>query len=98
MGQRIRRVKVDRQKLHAKQRIKKKRIYWTEGNGYDEIERIIIKDIQLRFGHASKNKTKMFLEEFEMNNNLRTKDTDEVFENIIANSTACNETGKYQKL
>ena len=98
MGQRIWRVKVDRQKLHTKQRIKKEKIYWTERICYDEIDRIIIKDIHLRFDHASKNKTKMFLEEFEMNNNLRTKDTLEVIENINEKCTACNETGKYQKI
>ena len=93
MGQRIWRVKVDRQKLHMKQRFKKEKICCTERICYDEIDRKIIKDIHLRFGHASEIKMKMFLEEFEMNNNLRTKDTVEVIENIIANCTACNETG-----
>ena len=37
---------------------------------------------------------KRFREDCGMNNNLRTKGIDEITENVIANCTACNETGK----
>ena len=37
---------------------------------------------------------KRFREDSGMNNNLRTKGIDEITENVIANCTACNETGK----
>ena len=37
---------------------------------------------------------KQFLENSEINNNLQIKDIAEVIENVIANCTACNETGK----
>ena len=50
--------------------------------------------MQLRIGHASKNEIKRFLEESGMYNILRLKGTHEVIENVIANCTASNETGK----
>ena len=72
-----------------KQQIKKEEmIYWTERICNEEIDRKGIKDIHLRFGHASKNKMKRFFEEYEMNNNLHIKETDEVIEKVIANCTS----------
>ena len=60
----------------------------------EEIDRKGIKDIHLTFVHASNTKLKFFLEGSWMNNNLRIKDITEIIENVIANCTACNETGK----
>ena len=55
MGHRIWRVKVDRHRLQMKKRIRKEaNIYWTEKICNEEIDRKRIKDIHLRFGHASK--------------------------------------------
>ena len=39
-------------------------------------------------------KTKILLEQSGLNNNLQIEDIDEVIENVIANCTAYNETGK----
>ena len=85
---------MDRQNLYLKQRINiEEQNNWSEKICYDTTDRKRIKDVHLRFGHASK-KNSFFLKDSGMQNNLKIKDIEEVIENVNANCTACNETGK----
>ena len=55
MGHRVWRGKVDRHKLHMKQRnSKEEKIYWKERIRNEKFDRKRIKDLHLRFVHASK--------------------------------------------